>query len=67
MTEEETQLLCEAADALEFCEGAIVDHFASADGLDYEAAQRIAWMVSDVLVKLGRQSNLREASRKEAI
>ncbi|KKN79813.1 hypothetical protein LCGC14_0336680 [marine sediment metagenome] len=43
-------------DALEFAEGALLDSFASEDGLDGEAARRVALMCSDLLTKHGRIS-----------
>lgn len=62
--QEVARRLIEAGDVLEFCEGALVDHFASEDGLDPEAARRIAWMVSDVIRMIGRQSTLYAASQR---
>lgn len=58
------KLIDEILDVLEFCEGALVDFCANEEGLDPEAARRVAWMASEVLVKNGRQSNLLEASKQ---
>jgi len=62
----------ELLDVIEFCEGALMDHFASSigvdtschkEGLEFKTALRIAHMCSDVLVKHGRTSVIVE-SRK---
>lgn len=54
----------ELLDVIEFCEGALLDHFASEDGLDVEAARRVAEMCRDVLVKHNRTSVLVESSKQ---
>jgi hypothetical protein len=55
----------ELLDCLEFCEGALSDVFSSEEGADIEACRRIAFTVSDLLVKHGRTSVIVEA-RKQA-
>jgi len=54
----------ELLDVIEFCEGALLDHFASEEGLDVEAAARIAQMCSDVLVRHGRISAIVEVNKQ---
>jgi len=63
MAQSDSKVVSELLDVIEFCEGALMDHFASEDGLDCEAARRIAFMCSDVIVKNGRTSVIVENSK----
>lgn len=55
---------CELLDVIEFCEGALLDHFAREDGLDVETARRVAEMCRDVLLKHNRISVMVESSKQ---
>ena len=59
-----SEQISELLDALEFCEGALSDVFASAEGADVEACRRIAFTVSDLLVRHGRTSVIAEARKQ---
>ncbi len=55
--------IADLLDVLEFAEGALLDSFASEDGLDGEAARLIALMCSVLLVKHNRVSAYVEAGK----
>jgi hypothetical protein len=54
----------EALDALEVCEGALIDYFAAEDGLDIETARAVARMASDALIAAGRVSQMVEMAKR---
>ena len=56
MTEDKDKTIRDLLDVIEFCEGALVDAFAAEDGLDGSAAEAVAKMASNELVKNGRVS-----------
>jgi len=53
-----------ALDAVEFAEGALLDHYGSEEGLDVITAGELAMMCSAILVKCGRTSVIVEREKQ---